>query len=66
MEEDILNYSPTVMFRGTPCGIGKGCHCESDIEFLNWRVPRSCKICDYMLEIQNIFVLLKPLQYEDL
>ena len=19
MEEDILNYSPTVMFRGTPC-----------------------------------------------
>ena len=21
MEEDILNYSPTVMFRGTPCSI---------------------------------------------
>ena len=25
MEEDILNYSPTVMFRGTPCTIkGQG------------------------------------------
>ena len=22
MEEDILNYSPTVMFRGTPCNLG--------------------------------------------
>ena len=21
MEEDILNYSPTVMFRGTPCAL---------------------------------------------
>ena len=21
MEEDILNYSPTVMFRGTPCSL---------------------------------------------
>ena len=22
MEDDILNYSPTVMFRGTPCSSG--------------------------------------------
>jgi len=24
MEEDILNYSPTVMFRGTPCMFQQG------------------------------------------
>ena len=26
MEEDILNYSPTVMFRGTPCTIKGSIH----------------------------------------
>ena len=24
MEEDIQNYSPTVLFRGTPCSFPKG------------------------------------------
>ena len=36
MEEDILNYSPIVMFRGTPCRIiskqnGQLCKCPSSI-----------------------------------
>ena len=25
MEEDILKYSPTVMFRGTPCNLNSTC-----------------------------------------
>ena len=33
MEEDILNYSPTVMFRGTPCIIENNPlkNCQDDI-----------------------------------
>ena len=37
MEEDIQNYSPTVMFRGTPCRL-QGYRFESNITILAWRV----------------------------
>ena len=32
MEEDIQNYSPTVMFRGTPCSFRK----VSPVLHINW------------------------------
>ena len=39
MEKDIQNYSPTVMFRGTPCILGyraKRCGLEKTSEVAAW------------------------------
>ena len=35
MEEDIKNYSPTVMFRGTPCNKMSSL-LENECQFYNW------------------------------
>jgi len=68
MEEDILNYSPTVMFRETPCTI-----CTSDRSVANCCYTTDISVYHGVIEIRRkgfvIFVIYsdthKTVEYED-
>ena len=52
MEEDILKYSPTVMFRGTPCS-SQWQNYQKLIRLPNCRLPFT-QFIDLMSELINI------------
>jgi len=58
MEEDILNYSPTVMFRGTPC-IKTADH-NSEISkqgaFDASRLRRQCQVYKILNTVSHFFL----------
>ena len=53
MEEDISNYSPTVMFRGTPCILKWKKKKINQNKSIRWKRGRNKKVTEYHLYMIN-------------
>ena len=56
MEEDIQNYSPTVMFRGTPCIIGVG-GCTTGQALFQGRRSGLNKCCSIYIILLEVYII---------